>query len=121
MKRDMDLVRQILLSMESRTDTLTPAPLPFRDDYPAGVVSHHVRLLHEADFIDAVDYTGVGSPLNWYPRYIKPKGYDFLDDARNPTVWKAAKEKLASHGSAVSLAVFKTLLASCVKKQLGLD
>ena len=45
-------------------------------------------------------------------------GHDFLDNARNETVWKSAREKLTDFGGACSLDVFKKLLGKIATDQL---
>jgi len=47
-------------------------------------------------------------------------GHDFLDAARNDTVWNSAKEKLISVGGSASLEILKALLVQTAKQLLGL-
>ncbi len=54
MKRDMDLVRQILLSLEEVTSVDRPVDLKF-NNYSSEEISYHVMLLDEADLIDAIE------------------------------------------------------------------
>jgi hypothetical protein len=48
------------------------------------------------------------------------EGHDFIAAARNDTIWSHAKEKAKSVGGSLSLAVFKQLLDSLIKHQLGI-
>ena len=121
MRRDMDLVRRILLALEERENHGAPEPLDFVDEYPKNLVHHHVRLMAEAGLIEAYDCSGVGDGGNapCWPKSIRMEGYDFLDDARNEGVWGTAKQRLTQIGGSTSLAVFKALLVQIAKEKLG--
>ncbi len=62
MKRDMDLARRILFSIEDYTQPDGWVPLKF-DNVSGKVVSYHVKLLYKAGLIEAVDLTSVMSSL----------------------------------------------------------
>ena len=89
MKRDMELIRYILLQKEAEE------PI---DGGHAEVV-YHIALLKEAGFVEAVirnDPLGVPSDavilkLTW-------AGHDFLDAARDNKIWNMAKEKFIKPG-----------------------
>jgi hypothetical protein len=89
MKRDMELIRYILLQKE--------AEQPIIGEHAE--VVYHIALLKEAGFVDAVtrnDQYGIPSDakilnLTW-------AGHDFLDAARDDKIWHLAKEKFIKPG-----------------------
>lgn len=117
MKRDMDIVRQVLLAIESIDDPDSGEELEIEGVEP-NVVSYHLELLHEAGFIEAEDVGGLGT-YGWVPRRLTWQGHEFLDSARNDTIWRKAKERTAAVGGAVALDVFKAVLVRVAMQTLG--
>jgi hypothetical protein len=97
MKRDMDLVRSILLEIEARGDPEL-RNVPFIQGYDEGVVTSHVALLLDAGLasgidastMDGQDYMEIG--MTW-------AGYEFLDNVRDPEIWRTTKTGAAKLGS----------------------
>lgn len=97
MKRDLELIKSILEKIESFDDLYRPfsheeAEMFFVADEIT--LRHHFSLLVDHQLVSKVDYNSGGMTvygLTW-------RGYDFLDDAQNPTVWEAAK-KIAGKAS----------------------
>jgi hypothetical protein len=48
------------------------------------------------------------------------EGHEFLDAARNKTMWNRAKTALTTQGAGLSFDVMKALLLGYVKQELGL-
>jgi len=118
MKRDMDLVRAILLAVESQPDQPGWVDVEI-EGYPAEAVVYHVRLLDEAGLIEAVDLTTHGG-IDWRPKRLTWAGHEFLDLARNDKVWKKAMASLSKVGVKVSLPLLQKLLADAATDLLGL-
>ncbi len=93
MKRDMDLVRKILLDVEESDEWRHSAVTIERLDDE--MVSYHVKLLHQAGLIEAVDKTSLGT-LCWHPTTLTWDGHEFLDAARDESRWGTAKNTLLS-------------------------
>jgi DNA-binding transcriptional ArsR family regulator len=88
-KRDLDLIRRILLATEEAPDfTLSCSDLA-SDDLPLATVAQHVQLLQEAGYLEAnlLDLEGQGvldgtiDRLTW-------AGHEFLEAARDNSVCK---------------------------------
>lgn len=119
MKRDMDLIRKILLEIElyNGDDDIQTLRI---EPYPDGVITYHVSLLKDAGLIDATILFGWGSvkPTGYSIRHLTWQGHEFLDACRNEGIWTKAKEKLQSIGGDVPLDVLKTVLVGIMTKQL---
>jgi hypothetical protein len=108
MKRDMDLIRKILLEIEKHSnDTdLTKFDNIEQEGYSDSEIYYHVELLREADLID-VDFL-VGGPfiinrLTW-------KGHEFLDTSRHNTIWEKAKKQVLNKTGNLSFEILKQVL-----------
>ena len=117
MERDMDLVRQILLTLEKRTDT---KPLEI-EGYTSDQIGFHVWLMADAGLIKGVTVTSqMGLFPNAFPICISWQGYEFLALMKNETTWKKSKATVLDKAGAIGLELVKAVLSAELKKQLGL-
>jgi hypothetical protein len=115
MKRDMDLIRRILLEMEDTPSGYAPVPFHL-EGFDADTVGFHCHLMLEAALITGVDTTEFGSNTpTATPLSLTWKGYEFLDAAREATTWNKAKGLAAGAGNSS----FKILLDVLTKLALG--
>ena len=110
MKRDMDLIRAILLAVEDEPSS--HAPEIEIQGYTQEQVGYHAELLKEAGFVELYNDSDMIRRLTW-------SGHEFLDSARDNTRWNQAKDKLNKAGGA-SIPIWIALLTELVKKQIGL-
>ena len=95
MKRDMDLVRELLLKLESwptgRGDNviIQPSDPKLSEGHSVHEIDYHLDLLMEAGFI-----TGPRSqPMEGIMfRHLSWQGHDFLDSVRDPKIWAKTKK-----------------------------
>lgn len=118
MKRDMELVRKVLFAVEEHSGDprgWIDIELP---EYSKDQISYHIMLLDSAGLIEAEDISclGVGG-YEWKARALTWSGHEFVENARNDTIWKTAKEVAAKAGG-VGFDVFKDLLVACAKQYL---
>lgn len=112
MKRDMDLVRTILLALADSDEPLWSTDL-VTDDYSRDVIGYHFLILDEAGLImanvKAADndpyYIAVASRLTW-------EGNDFLDAVRDESIWKRVRSTIGKITGGASFEVFKTVASS---------
>lgn len=104
MKRDMDLIRNILLFAEENCDGYSYIGLYDSDLFQSHdriTIDGHIDLATKRGFIDA-NHASNG----WAIRGLTWDGHEFLDNSRTPEVWNAAKES-AGH---LSFGVFGAVL-----------
>lgn len=113
MKRDMDLIRTILLELEEADPTQGwyEITIPGRSEVE---IAYHVRLMDEAGLIDAQDLSS-NSGLVWKAKRLTYDGHEFLDAARNDTLWNKAKDKVLSSAGTVTLEGLKIALGVIIK------
>lgn len=117
MRRDFDLIRQLLQVIEEGD---YPAP------YPLGIegreqnqINYHLLLMQEAGLIDAtVSKTlGPGVPrvqvfrLSW-------EGHEFLEAARNTSAWKDAVARVSKSTGGLAFEVLKCFLIELAKSKV---
>jgi len=120
MKRDMDLVRQILLELEGAPAGQYPNYPLVVDGYDESTVAAHLVLLDEAGLINAnVTSVGDGS-VRAIPFRLTWPGHDFLDAARSESIWNQARQRIGQSIETASFHVFTTLLYALAKEKLGL-
>ncbi len=119
MKRDFELVREVLLAVEASDNTqgLIDLTLPGHDDK---AVSYHVKLLAEAGLIEANDLSTMHG-FEWKPRSLTWAGHEFLDAARNDTVWNKAMTKLKGQAATVPFEVLKAVVLQTCRDYWGLS
>ncbi len=120
MKRDMDLVRNLLRTIEAQPPG-QELRSPKVEGYDQATVLHHLELMEDAGLIEAhfmrTEQSGIVAAvvdrLTW-------QGHEFLSAANNESVWQKAKAKMTELGGSVPFAVLQSLLIELAKKQAGL-
>lgn len=103
MKRDMDLIRKVLLKIEEKEDDSSLLHVEV-EGYDQENVDYHVRKLHSAKLIYAI--YGDGNP---YATDITWEGHEFLDNVKNESVWKKTKDVVVKNGGTASFAIVTEL------------
>ena len=95
MKRDMELIRKILLQIEDTVDNGVTYCLHI-NGYSMEQLAYHCSILYEGGYIHYYDNEsfsdsfGVGR-LTW-------DGHDFLDKIREDTIWNKTKDTITEKG-----------------------
>lgn len=128
MKRDMDLVRDILLQVDASTERLDMGALLSEgadDEGDEGqVLAYHLQMLiQQAGLLKGVD-AGVLEGPYWIDLQLTWAGHEYLDQVRDPEIWKQAKAGAKKAGG-MSLdiigAVAKGLIKVQVAKHTGIE
>jgi hypothetical protein len=111
MKRDMDLVRTILLEVERLGPPDGRLGIKIEvEGHDEPEIQGYIRLLDEAGLIETPGNSDRKPGAIW-PRRLTWSGYEFLDAARDNTRWNRAKKlTLEKMGSLAFEAVKFTLL-----------
>lgn len=118
MQRDLNLIRSILLKLEEHDDPLDWAAIEV-DGFSELQVSYHIMLLDQAGLIDATDCSS-NDGLHWEAKSLTWTGHEFLDAARNSSIWNRALEKVGQVAGGVSFAVLVELLKKYALEAVGL-
>ncbi|WP_083850398.1 DUF2513 domain-containing protein [Rhodovulum sp. PH10] len=123
-RRDMEMVRTVLLAIEAKAD-LKPREIKIdgEDDL---VVGRHIELLFAAGMIDGIENRQINRPYALVlVRDLTWEGHDFVASLKNDTVWHQIKTKLsATELASLPLSVIKSVATAAVehwaKTRLGL-
>ena len=120
--RNFDLIRSILLAVEASppNSTITNSQLDIEGVDPA-TVAFHVEMLKDAGYIDAAIAQNFSGIQRFMIKKINWDGYEFMDNAKNDTVWKKFKAQSEAKGSSMSITVANGVLTTLAKKYIGLD
>jgi hypothetical protein len=122
MKRDMELMRNILLAVEASPSAWVPSVIQElqMEGYSEEEVGYHALLLMEAGLARGQETTGTGlSPRGMITR-LTWEGHEFLDAARDETRWTKAWATVRQHTGSVTVDVLKQVLTKLMKDALGL-
>jgi len=119
MKRDMDLVREMLLAVEEceRFDGPGTMEIEGRDE---SEVTYHVKLLRQAGLLEVLPPSSNPYGASWSVIGLTWQGHEFLDAARNDTTWRKALGILQRAGVGATKELLVPLLLNLGRQQLGL-
>lgn len=122
MKRDMDLIRTILVKIEADPDyhgelrSISAAGLGITGHTDTEVIYHVVMLIEAGFLVGNTKMARAGavvvSKLTW-------KGHELLDDIRDPEIWEKTKER-AKAVAGIGLSFVWEIAKAEVKAKLGL-
>jgi hypothetical protein len=124
MKRDMSLVRDILLKLEPLPAHFDQ-PIPLRvgegvlafKGYSPGEIAYHVRIMTQGDLISMGGIDENGKIGKYYG--FRWHGHEFLDDVRDPEIWRKTKKRAKAVGGAGAGLIWEIAKAE-IKTKLGL-
>ena len=113
MRRDLDLVREILLQLEGQNHVGEIAGRAPQE------VTYHVSLLEGAGLVTQDLYTNLylneslldGIRITW-------SGHEFLDASRSKATWEKAKQIVIQKTGSLSFELVKTVLVQLAKQAL---
>lgn len=127
MKRDMDLVRELLLKIAEADEPpdlsdLVPGRKEGTSEYQ--LAAYHMQMLiSEVGLVRGIEASS-SSGAEWLGLQLTWRGQDFLENIRDPTVWDKTKEGAQKLGGAswdVLIELAKAYLKAEAKKRLGID
>ncbi len=122
MKRDVELIRSILMRVE---ESQTLKPIWSKDFAIDGrteeEIISHVQLLEDAKYLEVVVIKEIGGiPRQFVISRITWAGHEFLSNARNEKTWKKTMTNLGNKAQSVSFEILIKLLAKSVEAAVGL-
>lgn len=122
MKRDMDLIRRIMLDLEKLDENGNGPTLQY-DDVSIVDIVYHMELLNEHGLIEAEIIKSDGDPKSNLAAFerITWKGHDFIDNAKSETVWQTTKRNIADTVGSVGFALFVETMKYHAREMLGIN
>ncbi len=118
MKRDMQIIREIMLAVEANgpTQGAMKLALPGRNQE---LVSYQIKLLKQAGLLEATDLSS-SHGFEWAPRSLTWAGHEFLDAARNDAVWNKTMTILKDQAASAPFEIVKAVLIQTCKSFFGI-
>ena len=128
MKRNMDLIRDLLLRIEAQHIPVGSALLLAFDRPPLMApgervddIAYAMRMIEDAGFLDLTpSQPAVGVAF----RGMSWRGHDFLDSVRDPKIWQETKDAASKAGGftmGLLADLAKGLIKTQIKKHTGVD
>ncbi|EMN7207540.1 DUF2513 domain-containing protein [Vibrio parahaemolyticus] len=117
MKRDMELIRKLLLTMEENPRQLEV------EGYDKNQVKYHGLLLIEAGFLDG-NVSDTLANTSVVPSFVSVNrltwdGHEFLDNIRKEEVWNTIKTQFKDASISTVFSIGKQLTENYAKKKLS--
>lgn len=114
MKRDMDLVRKILLQIEEEYVSTALFDIDIAG-YEKETIAYHCKIMHEAGMVsgyspfyaDGKLYSFRVSGLTW-------EGNDYLDKVRDDSMWKKTKDIIKKQGLPLIIDTIKSITSAII-------
>jgi len=122
MKRDMNLVLEILRKLEDRDEVsvIEQMEVPGYDNL---LVAYHLHRMYEAGLLDAETINSSSTEsriIKVLPFGLTWEGHEFLDSMRQETVANAVRRRLGNTLSGVPFTLIRELALAIGRGQLGL-
>ena len=121
MKRDIDLLRAILLHVEAIGDPDEPLIHSLAvEGMDQALVNEHVKLLIESGYLEGeIKFSTNNRILLTAIRGLTPKAYDLLDNIRNNELWQRIRERIATTTGTASLPIIEHFAHQVVSAALA--
>jgi hypothetical protein len=119
MKRDMDLIRSILLRIENAE--MPRDKVDFSDlEAPKTIINSHLGLLSQAGLI-SLDAWNPGDDV-WavYGNSLTWEGHEFVGLLHDDSIWAEATKKIVGQVGSIALSLLTEALLSACRQKLGL-
>lgn len=117
MQRDLDLIRSILLKIESNDRDQSDEWFSLEGE-DESAVSYNLELLVEAGFVEALRNIDLGTP---FPHFVRTRltwtGHEYLDQVRDPKIWRKTKAASSKLGG-VALPMIADIAKGYIKVEL---
>jgi hypothetical protein len=119
MRRNVDLMREMLLALENHPHGHAPSELKI-EGFSEEEIGYHAYLIVDAGLADGVEMTNMGSAgPEWLLTVLTSQGHDFLDAAREKRVWEQAKVMAGRAGGYTIQILFQTLVQIVAKRMIS--
>jgi hypothetical protein len=124
MKRDMDVVRDVLCAIsDAEGKPSWKGLIEGKSPHEAEVILYHIDLLNRAGYLTG-NALSMGGHKIWENLDLTWQGHEFVDAVRNPETWTKTKEgarKIGSWSVDLLLDMAKAYAKHLAKEKLGLD
>ena len=119
MQRDLDLIRKIVLAVESLPTGTVVDEIAIAG-YTEEQIGYHSYLIVDSGLAEGVDVgTLADKSPNWRILHLTSAGHDFADAARNDTTWNKATGIVKEKVGTATIEIVKEVLVGVIKSAIG--
>lgn len=119
MKRDMQLIRMVMLAAEKTKDPYELVDPKF-EGHNETEISYHIALLDDAGLLHGQNRSAIGV-FRWSAGALTWAGHEFVEAIRDEDNWKEALAITAKSGNGTVFEILKKALMQVQEKRAGLD
>ncbi len=119
MKRDMELIRKVMLAAEKSEDPYQLVDPKFKGRNETEI-SYHIALLDDAGLLHGQDRSAIGV-FRWSAGSLTWAGHEFVEAARDDSVWKEAVAITGKSGEGMVFELLRKALMQVLEKRAGLQ
>jgi hypothetical protein len=119
MKRDWELVRQILIAVEALESHGQVVRSSAIEGYDHELVAYHIHMLIESGLIDGTCSRSINGPRQCVARELTWPGHEFLDQIRSQKVWSRTLGLIREKGLDLSFETIKAAAGTVVTSLLS--
>lgn len=120
MKRDLDLIRHILLCVEESNEIPTRIESMVTEKYSLDDIAYNITLLNDAGYVVLYKHPALESRTQrFYIERLTMAGCDYLDNVRDNKIWAKTKEAISNVAQSASLDVIKNIAGSLINAAIA--
>lgn len=119
MKRDMELIRKVMLAAE-KTKEPNEVIDPKFEGHNETEISYHIALLDDAGLLHGQDRSAIGV-YRWSAGALTWAGHEFVEAVKDENVWKEALAITAKSGEGTVFEILRKALMQVREKRAGLE
>ena len=119
MKRNMQLIRMVMLAAEKNKDPYELVDPKF-EGHNETEISYHIALLDDAGLLHGQDRSAIGV-FRWSAGALSWAGHEFVEAARDEAVWKEALDIAGNSDNGAVFEVLQKALIQVLEKRAGLE
>ena len=116
MKRDMDLIRDILKYIEENISIDSPRSIEL-PNHSREEISYHLQLLSDAELVRIEEMSDSGG-LDFWVSGLTWNGHEFLEAAKDFKRWEAAKKYLKDKAGALPFSILQNVLLRIITGEI---
>lgn len=118
MKRDMELIRRVMLAAEKSKDPYELVDPKF-EGHNETEISYQIALLDDAGLLHGQDRSAIGI-FRWSAGALTWSGHEFVEAVRDEAVWKEALTIAGMTDDGVVFEILQKALMQVLEKRAGL-
>ncbi|HUU97323.1 MAG TPA: DUF2513 domain-containing protein [Phycisphaerae bacterium] len=123
MKRDLELVRKLLIFFEDKPDG-AHVEVPPIEGYSELQIKYHLVLMHEAAFLRCERILSSTDPqrvIYVIPFELTWQGHEFLQSVKDDTLWRKLNDRVVKASASWTFGILTEWLKHEIKQRIGLE